>query len=71
MHHPTGLAWPDPWMDRAALAALFKGLVALACVSCVTSTIVAAPIKSQHFKYYESDDVYSRNHHDLKWRTLC
>ena len=36
----------------------------IACVSCVTSTIVAAPIKSQHFKNDDSDGVYSRNYHD-------
>ena len=37
------------------------GLVTLACISCVTSTIVAEPIKSQHFNNYENDYVYSWN----------
>ena len=38
------------------------GLVTLAYVSCVTSTIVAAPIKLQHFKNYENRDVYLHNY---------
>ena len=36
------------------------GLVTLACVSCVTSTIVAAPIKLQYLKNHENRDVYVR-----------
>ena len=45
-------------------ATLFMSLVTLACISCVTSTIVAAPIKLQYFKNYKSHDVYSCNYSD-------
>ena len=38
------------------------GLVTLAYVSCVTSTIVAMSIKLQYFKNYENRDVYSCNY---------
>ena len=38
------------------------GLVTLAYVSCVTSTIVAVPIKLQYFKNYENREVYSCNY---------
>ena len=38
------------------------GLVTLACIICVTSTIVAVPIKSQYFKTYENGDICSRNY---------
>ena len=34
-------------------------MVTLACVSCITSTIVAAPIKLQ---YFENCDVYSHDY---------
>ena len=49
-------------INRPPRAALFMGLVTLAYVSCVTSTIVAAPIKLQYFKNYENRNVYSRNY---------
>ena len=38
------------------------GLVILAYVSCVTSTIVAAPIKLQYFKNYKNRNIYLRNY---------
>ena len=41
---------------------LFMGLVTTACISCVTSTIVAVPIKLQYLKKYENRDVYSCNY---------
>ena len=41
---------------------LFMGLVTLACVSCVTSTIVTAPIKLQYFKNYENRGIYLHNY---------
>ena len=47
-----------------AQAALFMGLVTLAYVSCVTSTIVATPIKLQYFKNYKNRDVYLCNYLD-------